>query len=177
MSVFPEDAELFSGLRCVAADDVPEPYRTLLVHEEHMTVTLETFHRRPVCLNVLDVRRRENDYARKLLLTAGEGGPIILAGIMRFRLEYADDAVRDAIVAARTPLGRLLVENNVLRRIQTHEFLRVDLSRGLGARFQASDDSRYTYGRLAVIFCDERPAVELLEVVAPEKEISAKSEA
>jgi hypothetical protein len=30
------------------------------------------------------------------------------------------------------------------------------------------DEARPTYGRLAIIHCDGKPAIELLEVVAPE---------
>ena len=52
----------------VAADQVPEPYHGLLVHEHHMTVTVEAFHKESVDVKVLEERRGLNAYARKILL-------------------------------------------------------------------------------------------------------------
>ena len=47
----------------VAAQDVPEPYRGLLVHEHHMTVTVEAYHGSPVNVRVL--RRRHDPPLQK----------------------------------------------------------------------------------------------------------------
>ena len=40
--------------------------------------------------------------------------------------------------------------------------------RGPLARWFGLSEPRLTYGRLALIQCDERPAVEVLEIVTPE---------
>jgi hypothetical protein len=79
----------------LGAEHVPEPYNKLLIHEHHMTVTVEAHHGKPVYLRVLGRHRAGPWYSRKILLL---------------------------------PVGT----------------------------------------DLAYIPCDERPAVELLEIVAPE---------
>ncbi|MCZ6795527.1 MAG: hypothetical protein O7J95_18135 [Planctomycetota bacterium] len=167
LGLFPETRRMLRGVRGIPAPAVPSPYRELLVHEEHMTVTLERFHGAPVDLEVFEVRRDGDDYARRLILRVGAQGPVVLAGIVRIQLEQTGDAVRRDILSARTPLGRVLIENGVLRRLQTAAFLRLELSHGLGEVFGAPASCHTTYGRLATIHCDERPAIELLEIVAP----------
>ncbi|MDA0837642.1 MAG: hypothetical protein O3B01_03725 [Planctomycetota bacterium] len=151
----------------VDGKDVPEPYRTLLVHEDHMTVTMEGFYHEKVELRVVDVSRKENLYARKILLTAGDTGKVIQFGIMRFNFDYCSDAVRDEILEGVTPLGYILIKHNLLRRIDVHHFLRMQPNDEVTSYFQIKDAGP-TYGRLATIFCNEKPAVELLEVASPE---------
>ena len=121
---FPDDRIALDKLDVLSGDSVPGLYNELLVHTHHMTVTLEKRCGCPVFLEVIKTRHEGHDYARKLALRAGEGGPVVLAGIMRFRLECVREEIRQAIVDASTPLGRILIENEVLRRIETVAFLR-----------------------------------------------------
>ncbi|MDP7255190.1 MAG: hypothetical protein QGF00_36680 [Planctomycetota bacterium] len=153
--------------RFVDGEDVPEPYRSLLVHEDHMTVTMEGFYNEPVVLRVVEVARKDNLYARKILLTAGEGGKVTQFGIMRFNFDYCTDEVRDEIIEGVTPLGYILIKHNLLRRIDVHSFLRLQPNDEVAGYFEI-ENAGPTYGRLATIFCDEKPAVELLEVASPD---------
>jgi chorismate-pyruvate lyase len=149
----------------VQPDWMPEPYRKLLVHEHHMTVTVEAHHASLVDVQVLERKRDGDSYARKILLALQSTGRIVQFGLVRIRLNYCEPAVRDAILEEKTPLGRILIEHNVLRRIEPTEFLRVTPGPDMIAWFGSSAP---TYGRLALIHCDGQPAVELLEIVAPE---------
>ena len=168
LSQFPDDRIRIGDVDVLEGGELEGTPRELLVHTHHMTVTLEEEHGRPVCLEVLDVKREGEVYARKLVLRAGEGGPVVLAGIMRFRLEFVRPEVREAILDARTPLGRILIENDVLRRIETVAFLRFPLANSFGELLGSGESDGFTYGRIALIFCDGEPAVELLEIIPPE---------
>ena len=88
-------------------------------------------------------------------------------GIMRVRLGYCSEAVQKEIIAEKTPLGRILIQHNVLRRIEPTAFLRVIPGTAMMKWF-GLDRPKPSYGRLAYIHCDDQPAVELLEIVAPE---------
>jgi chorismate-pyruvate lyase len=169
LSDFP-DASRLDGPEFVTVDpgSVPEPYSTLLVHENHMTVTLEEFHGVPVDLEVLDVHRNARVYSRKLLLHAGPGGPVVMAGIVRLRLDLCGARAEAEIVAASRPLGRILIDAGILRRIELHSVLRVRRSSRFPALWTRAPLATATFGRVATIHCDEQPAVELLEIVAPE---------
>lgn len=148
----------------ISADQVPAPYHQLLVHEHHMTVTVEAHHGSLVDVKVLDRKRDGDSYARKILLAKKSDGKIVQFGLVRIWLNYCTPAVRDAIVSESTPIGRILIENNVLRRIEPTEFFKLTPGPDMISWFGSSAP---TYGRLAIIHCDEKPAVELLEIVAP----------
>jgi hypothetical protein len=150
----------------IAGTEMPQPYRDLLVHEHHMTVTVESHHGGPVDVRVLAVHQEGDLYARKILLVHQATGKIVQFGIVRIDLSMTSPAVRDAIVAQQTPIGRILIEHDVLRRIEPTAFLRIMPGPPQLAWFGLTKPVPY-YGRLAIIHCDEQPAVELLEVVAP----------
>jgi len=156
----------FTEFEIVPADEVPAPYHGLLVHEHHMTVTVEGFYRDLVDVKILDRRHDDDAYARKILLALQKTGRIVQFGIARIHLHFCSDAVRDEIVAGRTPLGRVLINHDVLRRIEPTAFLRVIPGPTMMAWFGLGT-ARPTYGRLAIIHCNELPAVELLEILAP----------
>ena len=105
--------------------------------------------------------------------TPGVGAPSVaeltvglMFGLVRVDFQYCSDEVRREIVAGQTPLGRVLIQHNVLRRIQPTAYLRLTPSSVMRKWFEI-DGSQPVYGRLALIHCDEKPAVELLEVVPP----------
>jgi chorismate-pyruvate lyase len=151
----------------VAADAVPEPYHTLLVHEHHMTVTVEKHHGDLVDVCILARRHNGSSYARKIVLALQKTGKLVQFGIVRINLDYCSPEVRDKIIAGNTPLGRILIEHNVLRRIELTAFLRIDAGPQQMAWFGQTGRATL-YGRLGYIHCDEQPAVELLEILAPE---------
>jgi chorismate-pyruvate lyase len=154
-------------LEWVAADEVPPPYDRLLVHSHHMTVTVEAHHGDLVDLRILESRRADDWYARKILLELQKCRQVVLFGMVRITLTDCGSAVAERILEGKTPLGRILIEHDVLRRIEPTAFLRV--LPGPWTEKYFGDAKETTYGRLAVIHCDDRPAIELLEVVAPEK--------
>ncbi|MCI0682898.1 MAG: hypothetical protein L0Y71_12415 [Gemmataceae bacterium] len=150
----------------IAADQVPQPYHKLLVHEHHMTVTVEEHHGSLVDVRVLERVHEGDTYARKILLALQSTGRIVQFGLVRIHFQYCSVAVREEIVAAQTPLGRILIDHNVLRRIEPTAFLRILPGPAMMTWFDIKAHQP-VYGRLALIHCDDQPAVELLEIVAP----------
>jgi chorismate-pyruvate lyase len=159
--------------RFIPAEEMPEPYRGLLAHDDHMTVTLERHYDSPVDVRLIKAVHEDPLYARKILLTLSGTDQVVLFGIMRFNFAWCDERVKGLILEGKTPLGRILIENNVLRRISTHVLLRItpnaEMRRcfGMGADGNGPEAAGPVYGRLATIFCNHEPAVDLLEVTAP----------
>lgn len=145
---------------------VPEPFRTLLVHPNHMTVTVERFFRDRVEVLVRDVNRSNGEYARNIRLALSGSGQIVQLGVVMIDLSVLTPPVRDAILAERTPLGRVLIEHGVLTDIEPVHFLKVEPSRELCKEFDCPYPAT-TYGRIGVISADGHPAVEVLEIVTP----------
>jgi chorismate-pyruvate lyase len=164
--LFPESTDRPVAVE-VAADDVPEPYHALLVHTHHMTVTVERFYGSPVDVRVMNSRRSGNEYARKILLALkNEPNRVVQFGLVRINLGVCPEPVRNAIVEGKTPLGRVLIQHDMLRRIEPIAFLRVNLSAEMAGWFGVTAGTQ-TYGRVGVIYTGDRPAVEVLEILAP----------
>ena len=151
----------------VQPEEIPHPDDQLIVHHEHMTVTLQKFHGSPVDVNVKEEHLSEDGdfYTRLISLTpAGDSGKVVEWGIVRLDFRYMDAAVRDEILRKQMPLGAILIKHNVHRRIKPRFFLRFPPG-GPVLRLFGAAETRPVYGRLGTIYCDEEPAIELLEIV------------
>ena len=158
----------------IAPSAMPDDYRTLLAHDDHMTVTVEAFHGSLVDVRVLQEYRDDEVYSRASLLTLQSNGRIVQLGVMRIKLQGLSDAVRSEIESRRAPLGRILIRHNVLRHVELHRLWRIlpgpVLQKYLVAEAPAlqtlpPSEPQYIYGRSAGIIVEGRPAVELLEIV------------
>jgi chorismate-pyruvate lyase len=168
-NLFPNSPDRSEAVE-IPAHEVPEPYHSLLVHTHHMTITVEKFYGSPVDVRVLECQQVGDEYARKILLSTRDNNHVVQFGLVRINLSVCPEAVRKEIVEGKTPLGRVLIQNNMLRRIKPGPFLRVSLSAEMAGWFGV-EESTTTYGRLGVIFTGDRPAVEVLEVLAPVSKI------
>jgi chorismate-pyruvate lyase len=164
-----------SAATLLHASALPEPYRGLLAHTHHMTVTMEALYGSPVEVRVLDADRVEDFYHRRIVLTLQSTGRIVQYGLVRIDLSLCSPPVRTAILSQNTPLGRILIEHNVLRRIEPTAFLRVEPGPTLTQALRLAKPTSL-YGRTGVIFCDDRPAIAVLEVPAPVDEASKEGE-
>jgi hypothetical protein len=160
-------ADFLQSATHVPPSQVPEPYHSLLVHEHHMTVTVEKYHGGLVDVRVLDSRLDGDSYTRKILLALRGSGKIVQFGLVRIHLQYCSAVVRAEILSRRTPLGRILIQHDVMRSIEPTGCLRVIPGPAMMKWFNLAQPTP-TYGRLAFIHCDGQPAIELLEIVPPE---------
>src|SRR5688500_11844528 len=153
--------------KCVVVqpNEIPRPADALLVHHEHMTEVLQRHHGRRMDVHVLDENLDGDIYTRKGSLTpAGASEPVVEWGIARLDLRCMPDAVREEILAKRTPLGEILIRQNVHGRIKPRWFLRVP-GRGPLLGFFGDASAAPMYGRIGTIYCDEKSAIDLLEIV------------
>jgi chorismate-pyruvate lyase len=166
-SLFYSDLGELGAFEEVLAEATPEPYRKLLAHHEHMTVAIEQHHGCKVDVEVLRARDDGDYYSRKIVLHRQSDRAPVLFGIPRINLRLLADDVRQEIVGKKSPLGRVLIEHNIMREVQLASLYRVqpgpDLQRLMGIPASAT-----TYGRTAFIYLDGYIAIELLEIVAPE---------
>jgi len=167
-SLFPEPAgaPLYRDARYIAREATPEPYHRLLVHEHHMTVTMESYYDCSVNVEVIQSRFEDDLYCRKILLRSDVTQEVVLFGIVRFNFAFVTDSVRRQIESEVIPLGRVLIQHNVLRHIDLGAIILFTAGPGL-ARYFDMPDGEQIYGRMATIFCDGLPAVDLLEISAP----------
>lgn len=148
----------------IMPQQVAEPSRQLLAHDHHMTVTLEQFHKSPVDVQVLESRHDGDRYSRKILLSRQSDDAVVMYGIVRLNLSVLSPNVRQEITGQQTPLGRILINHNVLRAVKLLNLFRIQAGPDLANAF-GFETGHTCYGRTALIYCDGSPAIELLEVV------------
>ena len=165
-NLFPSAVPLFLKAEHIPSSLTPEPYKTLLVHDHHMTVAMETHHGCSVDVRVLNHLQEGDLYAREILLLKHGTPTVVQYGIVRFNFSYVTDAVRDEIIAEQAPLGRVLINHNVLRHIDLGAILEITAGPRLASHF-GMPVGGVTYGRMATIFCNRQPAVDLLEISTP----------
>lgn len=164
IGVFFSDVDKLAEFRSVATEEIPEPQRSLLSHDMHMTVTVEKFHSSMVDVEVLDQKRDGNFYSREILLRRQSDKAVVQYGIVRLNFDFLDDEVAAEIEAQKTPLGRILISHDVMRRVKLLSLYEIKAGQRMSGLLGLSGEQK-CYGRTALIYCDNRPAIELLEVV------------
>jgi hypothetical protein len=162
----PENEPLYLSAEHVAKEATPEPYHRMLVHEHHMTISMESYHDCTVDVEVMASRFQDGLYLRKIRLHRSGTKEAIQFGYVRFNLDLVTEKVRKEILAEKTPLGRVLIQHNVFRHVDLGAILRFTAGPGL-ANYLNMELGQLTYGRLATIFCNGTAAIDLLEVTAP----------
>ena len=115
----------------IPASTTPEPYKSMLVHEHHMTVNMENYHECQVDVKIIDRHLEGEQYSRKILLTKTGTDEVVQFGIVRFNFEYVTPAVKQEILDGNIPLGRVLINHNVFRHIDLNAILRLTAGPGL----------------------------------------------
>jgi chorismate-pyruvate lyase len=168
--LFYDDPARLATFEEVSSAAMARNYRMLLAHQDHMTVTVERYHNCPVNVEVLTSTLDDNHYARKILLRRQSDNTVVQFGIMRTDFSTVSDEVRRKIESRSMPLGRILIEHNIFRDVHLEKLWKATPGPDLQAYFGLPSPVP-SYGRTAIIDCDGKPAIELLEVVTPLEEI------
>jgi len=162
--LFYSDLDELGRFEPVGVDALADDARELLAHSEHMTVALESFHGSPVSVRAVAEWRDEASYARASVLSRQSDGAIVQFGIMRIWLADLPAAAQEEIFSKRVPLGRVLIDHNLLREVELMSLWEIKPGRVLREQLKLNG-SAPLYGRSAQILVDERPTVQLLEIV------------
>lgn len=153
--------------RAVSADEIPEPERTLLVHDRDMTSTLEQFHGSLIHLEVVSLEIRGNLLHRQVVLSLDTTGAAVEFGAIRVHLDRFTDPWRLEIVASRRPLGGILNASGQPYLSRPSAFLEVDADEFLCGALRLPSPIRL-YGRQNTL---RTPAgleiAEIIEILPP----------
>lgn len=166
LSLFYENSGELARFWRVESKDVLADYQRLLAHASHMTVTVEDFYKDRLDVRVLRSHQDGLHYCREILLSTQRGKKVVQYGIVRLHLGMIPEGAKREILSEGKPLGRVLIEHDVLRQVECIDLFRVEAGEGLARMFGCSVGA-ITYGRTALIYCNGEPAIELIEIVAP----------
>jgi hypothetical protein len=103
----------FPNLKLVNPDQIPEPYRHLLVHQSDMTGRLnEYYHEMPV-LVVIGKKTTSHELLRRVALHLPSTGRRIEFGEIKIYLDRFSPTVRALIEEGHLPLGGILTDHQI----------------------------------------------------------------
>ena len=151
-------------VRAVSPKDIPSPYRSLLVHENDMTITLERHFGGPVMLRTLSTTLAGAWYMRRVLLVQQYSGRPVEMGATRLRMDAFKPKVRAQILRNEIPLGRLLRDAGVDFKSQPRAFLAVAPNPEMMGVFWMREP-RTLYGRQTELFEAGRKIGDIVEIL------------
>lgn len=171
--VYPlDDFYARAGLRLpkierLTGEQVPEPYRKLLVHQNDMTPTLEQFHGHDIHLRILRSVRRDDFYFRQVVLLLNGTNKPVEFGANKVNLTLFAPKARHLILEEHVPLGRILNDFGIEHGTVAKAFFQVEpdalICEALGLTAPAP-----LYGRRATISDPlKRPLSEIVEILPP----------
>jgi len=161
-----------SGLRLPPLDQVdgealPEPYKTLLVHERDMTSTLETFHKTGIHLRLVSREQRGDEYFREVVLALDDSEKPVEFGAIKINLALFSEVARKAILEERFPLGHILKDFSIDYQSCPKAFLRVASDRTINQLLKLNG-AHLLYGRRNVLLNPAGESLaEIVEILPP----------
>src|SRR5204863_7154924 len=107
------------------AHEIPEPYRSLLVHERDMTPTLEDAYQRSVQLRVLKYDLRENVLSRQIVLVPEGSTRAVVFGAIKIYLEHFPAEAKRLVLELKLPLGTILRTQRIAHFSRPDAFIQV----------------------------------------------------
>jgi chorismate-pyruvate lyase len=157
----------FPRIETVPADAVPEPYKSLLVHNNDMTPTLEGFHKSRIHLEILSRDQRGGFYFREVALRLDHDEKPVEFGANKVYLGMFPEDAQELILLEQVPLGTILKDCGVRHQTEAKHFLRVEPDE-LIAKALELEAPAALYGRKAVISdLHGKPLSEIVEILPP----------
>lgn len=151
---------------------VPEPYRSLLVHENDMTHTLERFFKQSVHIQALKTHLNGKVYSRQVVLALdGDERPVEF-GAIKIYLDNFPWRARQLILEEKRPLGAILHSQDIEYASCPKAFIQVSadafINTALGLK-----GSNLLYGRRnELLDSSQRTLAEIIEILPPSQRVS-----
>ena len=147
--------------------DIPEPFRSLLVHEGDMTPRLEAACGQRIHLRIIS-RKLEGDLMLRqvVLVRDSDEGPVEF-GAIRIRLEYLPPEARQMVLDCRLPLGRVLHDFFIQHLSQPVAYFELTADSLIRQALQ-TDFDQHLYGRRnKLLLPSGKVFAEVVEILPP----------
>jgi chorismate-pyruvate lyase len=151
----------------IDGEAVPEPYKSLLVHERDMTSTLESFHQTGIHLRVVSREQRGDEYFREVVLALDGSEKPAEFGAIKIHLEKFPEAARQEILREQFPLGHILKEFGLEYQSRPKAFLRIASDQTINGLLGLAG-AHLLYGRRNTLLnATGDPLAEIVEILPP----------
>ena len=149
----------------LAADDVPEPYASLLVHKNDMTPTLERYYGNSLHLDVLAQKSSGSTYSRKVCLLCNNSGEIVEFGAIMIFLDLFPENAKRLILEGQIPLGAILRDEQVAHHSDPTAYFKIESDLMIQQMFNLEQKTDL-YGRCNLISTvDGSPLAKIVEIL------------
>ena len=154
----------------VTGAEIPEPQRTLLVHDSDMTPTLEKFHGDEIHLRVIHSEEREGAYYREVVLLLAKNKRAVEFGAIKINLNLFPTAAQRSILEEDLPLGTVLARFKVKHTSKPKAYLRIEADDFICDALKIKS-GQTLYGRRNTLFDSQhRPLAEIVEILPPARQ-------
>ena len=151
----------------VAAGDVPEPYKSLLVHDRDMTPTLADAYGRGVQLVVLKHTLRDDVFSRQIVLVLEDNQRPVVFGAIKIYLQHFPDEARRLVLEMKQPLGTILQTQGIGHTSRPEAYIQVTADATINSSLGLTG-SHLLYGRRNVLWNDsQEPLAKVVEILPP----------
>jgi len=148
----------------VEPEDIPLPYKSLLVHDIDMTLTLERHFGGQIALRPLSTFTSRGSYFRRVLLVQEYSGQPVEMGAIRMKLDAFGVTLRRKILQNEVPLGRILRDGNFDYVSRVKSFLTVKPNPEMMGVFWMREPCPL-YGRRTELIRQNRKIGDIVEVL------------
>ncbi len=151
----------------VTADEMPEPYRQLLVHERDMTTTLEHYHGGRTHIRVLNSSTHNGLYQREVVLALDATNQPVEFGAITVNLPRLPEKTQKTIISGRRPLGGILIEHGIPFVSRPKAFIQTEADNVISHALRV-ELGTLLYGRCNVLLDDHDQVIaDIVEIVPP----------
>jgi chorismate-pyruvate lyase len=152
--------------------DMPEPYRSLLVHNRDMTPTLERAHDRRIHLRVLRSALADDVLSRQVVLVA-EGSEVPVAfGAIKIHLEHFPEDAKPLVLEGKQPLGAILRSQGIAHAGRPEVFLQVTADALIHNALGLTEPAQLYGRRNMLVDAAGRTLAQVVEILPPRNGVS-----
>lgn len=129
----------------LSPSDIPQPDRSLLVHDRDMTSTLAKFHSENIALQILHSQNLPHLHLREVILRTESSQKPVEYGLIEVHLDSLPENLQQDILDGQRPLGGLLNEAKLAYQSSPLGYFRVQRHE-IGDLFPPSR-GKFLYGR------------------------------
>jgi chorismate-pyruvate lyase len=151
----------------IEVDCIPEPYRSLLVHENDMTPTLEAAYRQRIHIRLISRKVEDDVLLRQVVLVLDNDERPVEFGAIRIQLNQLPPEARQLILENKLPLGRLLQDFFIQHSSQPVGYFEVKADGRIGEAIYVPSQQRLYGRRNKLLMPSGEVLAEVVEILPP----------
>ena len=154
------------SFQAIDAEQMPQPFRRLLVHTGDMTPALESHHKKSIHLNVLKCVHENGSYMREVVLLLDGNNKPVEFGAIKITLALFDAQSQADILEGNRPLGSIMHDQKVVHASRPKAYLRIVADAMISAALQAPIGAVLYGRRNTLLTLKNESLAEIVEILA-----------